>query len=272
MQSITGALTDDGESSLVYIDEGETITASLTVAGGEQFEGVVAVELSRDGINFAPAKDTDGVDVLFTGTVGDELTGSVFSGTLTNTEPRRMVYRVRATGIAQDGVSYALAEVVGDRTGVILRDKNGRAVAWTRDDGSVEFDSLVAAVVNGSARAGLDVLNLQGSEAVTTSDAAPTALSIAVYQSILTTGGSAGAEEAEIGDGTGAVVGQRKLITLESLGDPGDSVALDDANIVADDGSSLSAVTMDAEGAFLLLEWNGTAWQTLYSGDCTLTP
>src|SRR5690606_15845835 len=106
--------------------------------------------------------------------------------------------------------------------------------------------------------AGQDVLS---AEDVTTNDDEPTPVSLAVYHTRVTTSGSEGAEDLEVGDGTGAIVGQRKLITYVAEGHDSDVVALDHANIVNAAGNALQAASLDDVDDFVLLEWNGAKWQ-----------
>lgn len=108
------------------------------------------------------------------------------------------------------------------------------------------------------------------SEAVETNGTTPTDLDLTVYQSILTTGGSQGAEDAAIGDGTGITVGQRKLVTLDTLTDPADSVTLDDANF-AQGSDTITAIALDAEGEFILAEWQGAKWEVIKASSGVVT-
>lgn len=274
MQTIQGALTDDGVSDLIYIGPGETLTVVISVASMETFEGKVALERSRDAINFEAVQDSNGDDVSFTGTNGTPLEGSVFSGTITNTAPRRMAYRIRASAVAADGVSYALTEVIGDRIGVLLTDLNGRPVAWVRDDGSVEFAAIVTASIQGGGGPGLPMINPYSFEYVTT----PGAASVELYETKLTTGGSAAGEALTVADGL--YIGQRKLLTVVGMGDPGDSVDVDFTNIAGKSGELLAALSIDAAlNGYLLLEWRGDEdgsggkWWVIASGEnTTVTP
>lgn len=86
-----------------------------------------------------------------------------------------------------------------------------------------------------------------------------------VYGAEITTGGTAGSEDVNLGDGTGAVVGQRKLITLSVRTNASDVVNLDHANMVNAAGTTATNVDLDAAGEFVLLEWNGAKWQVVYT-------
>lgn len=106
------------------------------------------------------------------------------------------------------------------------------------------------------------------SEAVTTG-ATSKAADTTVYQTVLTTGATAGAEALTIANGT--IPGQRKLLTLETLGGVGDSVAVAFANVVNAAGTQATGVVLDAAGEYLLLEWTGAKWKVIY-GTATVTP
>lgn len=112
--------------------------------------------------------------------------------------------------------------------------------------------------------------DISTSQDVVTSDAAPEALDLTVYQSKLTTGGSQGAEAVTIGDGTGITVGHRKLVTLETLTDGADSVTLDDGNF-SQAADTITAIALDAEGEFLLAEWQGASWEVIAASSGVVT-
>ena len=97
------------------------------------------------------------------------------------------------------------------------------------------------------------------------SGATAVTIDVATYHVKITTGGTAGSEDVSIGDGTGARVGERKLITLAVRTDGSDVVNLDHANCVNATGTTLTNLDMDAAGEFVLLEWNGTKWQIIYA-------
>ncbi|MCP3980742.1 MAG: hypothetical protein GY716_15680 [bacterium] len=99
-----------------------------------------------------------------------------------------------------------------------------------------------------------------------TSGASEITLDITQYQSTITTGATEGSEDVSVGDGTGAIVGQRKLITLGTRSHASDVVNLDHANMVDTDGSTaLTNMDLDAADEFWLGQWNGTAWVTIYT-------
>lgn len=74
---------------------------------------------------------------------------------------------------------------------------------------------------------------------------------------------TAAASVASLADGTYA--GQRKLITLKTLGTGGDTLALDETNIHNAAGVQATGVTFDAATEFLLVEWTGVEWQAVHT-------
>lgn len=100
---------------------------------------------------------------------------------------------------------------------------------------------------------------------VTTNDAEVTECDLTVVETKVRTSGSAGAEQLVLGDGTGVRVGTRHLVTLEALGHASDKVALDYGDILNASGAAVSAVEMDTVDQFILFEWQGTAWQIIWS-------
>lgn len=98
-------------------------------------------------------------------------------------------------------------------------------------------------------------------ELVTVS-ATPSACDMTVYATHVTTGGVGRA--LNVGNGAGAVVGQRKLIKVVGF-TASDTVVLDHANIVLANGNAAASVVLDAANEFILLEWNGAKWQLRYA-------
>lgn len=267
--TITGTLTDDGASTVVIVGPGETLTAVLTVADTEAFEGIVAIEESANDQTWQTARDVLGASMLFTGTDDVELDGEIVSTTIKNTTTSALRYRVRVSGVEQDGIAFTLANVAGDILYVVLADRDSRPLASVRDDGGLVFHGpVVMETINGQAAGG--VVNLDSTESVTTNGDTATEVSLSTYQTLVTTGGTDGDEDLTLGDAAAAVVGQRKLITLVNRVGT-DTVVLDHANIVDVDGGALVAVELDADDEFILLESNGVAWQVIYH-DATVTP
>jgi len=102
-----------------------------------------------------------------------------------------------------------------------------------------------------------------------TTGAAPVSPDLTVYETKITSGGTAGSEDLNVGDGTGAIIGQRHLFTFETRTNGSDVINFDHANM--DDGLTITDVSMDAADEFILLEWNGLKWQIIYSAAGVVT-
>lgn len=98
-------------------------------------------------------------------------------------------------------------------------------------------------------------------EQVTTGATATTA-DMTVYATRIKTNGAA--RVLNVGNGAGAVVGQRKLIQIVDF-TATHTVVLDHANMVLANGNAAAACVLDAANEFILLEWNGAKWQTRYA-------
>lgn len=83
-----------------------------------------------------------------------------------------------------------------------------------------------------------------------------------VYRTKVNGGGSA--RVLNVGNGAGAVVGQRKLVTLDTF-TSGDTVVMDHANMLTAAGSAAAGCVLDALNEFVLLEWTGAKWKAIYS-------
>lgn len=263
----SGSFADVGYSRAVRLRKGESILYALIVAAAESFIGAVQVERSTNGVIWEPVLASDGTPLAFTGTVASPLAGAVASGTIVHSGIKPATYRIAcySIGDTSDALSWELTEVQGERVGVLLRDEYGNPLVYRRDDGTYEIPARVHVP-------GLQ--NLLSHEVVPTNGDTAVPIGLDEYETSFVTSGSGGAEDASMGDGTGVQPGTRKLLRLASLGEPGDSVALDHANIVNASGAALQAAALTAEGAYLLLEFNGAAWQEVYASAAgvTLTP
>lgn len=124
----------------------------------------------------------------------------------------------------------------------------------------VEHESLIEAIAEAVALAVSE--EAVADEVVSTNGDAAEALSVSVFKSTLVTSGSEGAEEAELGDGSGVEIGTRKLIVLGTRTHADDSVVLDDANF-SQGADSITAIALDAANEFLLVEWQGASWEVI---------
>lgn len=238
---MTESLSAAGPSAPFVLAPGER--ATFAVSGS--FTGIVTLERSEDRINWKAIQ------------IGAADTG--FSGAIVpNAEQpaRDVYYRFVADGPDPETAfsGEAVVEFTVDPTAVVeelVHDRRGTAMLSKRQDGALVVPGVLASAVD-----------LATVEAVTTNGDEATAVGLGTYQTRVTTGGSEGAEDLAIGDGTGAIVGQRKLITLAAITAEGDSVALDDTNI-SQGSDTITGVALDAEGEFLLLEWRGATWEVL---------
>lgn len=146
-------------------------------------------------------------------------------------------------------------------------------VAWLDTNGYLRLGAAAPTVDNTTVvdTVGPSIFPFEAGNEQLTSGAAPIETSKLAYDSQITTGGTQAAETVNFGDGTGMQVGRRKMISLATLTDPADVLTLDAANMVNAAGAALVAATIDAEGGFVMAEWNGAAWQVRYSANATLT-
>lgn len=98
-------------------------------------------------------------------------------------------------------------------------------------------------------------------EAITTSDTT-NAVDITVYRTSVTTGGVG--KGLTVGNGAGAYVGQRKLITVDGF-TATHTVVMDHANMLTAAGSAAAGCVLDALNEYVLLEWTGSKWKAIYS-------
>lgn len=89
-----------------------------------------------------------------------------------------------------------------------------------------------------------------------------------VYRTKVIGGGAA--RVLNVGNGAGAVVGQRKLVTLDTF-TAGDTVVLDHANMLNASGTAPAGCVLDALNEFVLLEWTGAKWKAIYSATGVVT-
>lgn len=110
--------------------------------------------------------------------------------------------------------------------------------------------------------------NLLGESEVIT---APAACDITIYRTGIISSGAGASANVTIGDGAGAVVGQRKLIEFADKVDESDVISLDHANIETSAGVQTTNVDLDDSGEFVLLEWTGAKWRIKYSAATVAT-
>ena len=99
---------------------------------------------------------------------------------------------------------------------------------------------------------------------VVTTGATAVSVDPGAYKTEIITGGTAASEDFNLGDGTGVEIGTRRLVYLKTLSDASDVINLDHANCVNVSGTQYTNLDLDAADEFLLTEWNGAKWQTIY--------
>lgn len=100
---------------------------------------------------------------------------------------------------------------------------------------------------------------------VTTNPEEYEAVDLTVYETRVQTSGSQGDEELVLGVVDNVRVGTRHLVVLEKKGHAADNLVLDEGDILADDGSAVTAVEMGTAGDWILFECDGVAWRVVYS-------
>lgn len=279
MSSSSGTLTETGAGRALVIGPGESFFASLSVAGGESFTGIARIEQSLNGGNtWEPVVLPDGTVLSYDGTE-TPLTDVILEVIVLLETKQQVLIRAAAldVDVASDALVYDVEDLLGDLLDVILTDTKGRPVLRMRDDGGVQFagpvgiTNLDGGYIEGAAMNPTIALTptlLTSTESIV-SGASAVPASVDFYQTHIVTGGTAGAEDVSVEDGV--VVGHRKLVVLDTLTDTGDSINL--TGTFADvDAAALATLTIDAAGGFVMMEWNGTAWQVRYLGDATATP
>ena len=101
-----------------------------------------------------------------------------------------------------------------------------------------------------------------------TTGASAVSATTTAYETKITTGGTAGAENINLPDGD--FVGQRKLFTLAVRTNASDVVDLQAAklgrlNISGSTSQNVTNLDLDAVGEYALLEWDGTEWNVIYT-------
>lgn len=238
MISQSGVLDAVAETSaLNYVAVGQSLELVLTSA---EFTGEVVLERSL------PGQEAFEVVASFINRAASTL--SVSQIYRNETDDVR-AYRLRAVSIDVDDteeVAYSITEAASSFIKQYFAP-DGSVLATLKFDLSLELANELVYPGNPNSEA-----------AVTTNGVAPTEAPISAYNVLVTTGGSAGAEDLEIPAGT--KIGQRLHLELVALGDVGDSVAIDVTNLADPFGQTVSAAVLDAVGEELLLEWAGAAW------------
>lgn len=113
----------------------------------------------------------------------------------------------------------------------------------------------------------LDIL--WGDEAVATSGT-PLAATHTHYKTTITSGGTAGNENYNLGVATAQKQGQRRLIYFGTRTDGSDVIVIDHANI-SHTGFTVTGVTLDAADEWILLEAQGATWEIIAAASGVVT-
>ncbi len=91
-----------------------------------------------------------------------------------------------------------------------------------------------------------------------------------IYQTLITSGGTAGNEAITIGAATNYVPGTRKFIKLATRTHASDAITLDYAN-VSTGALTISDITLNVAGEFILLEAQGAKWEVIKASSTVVT-
>lgn len=255
MSTIAKAFTAVGTGNAIKVPPGKSITYAVT--------GSFTADWAIDRLDGAGGIEA----TIATGS------GTQAAVTVVNDTKMPQQYRARCSDYDSGTLTVTIADVadlidkVDNRDGVeifaILEDGIRSLLATLTTAVITTLTATTATITNLTINgfAFNDVSNLNSTEDVATSGT-PEAVDITVYETLVTSGGTQGAESLTIGDGTGAKIGQRKLIYLETLTDPSDSVALDDTNF-SQGADTITAIAFDAADEYLLAEWQGASWEII---------
>lgn len=233
-------------SGALSVPPEKVISVSLTSAA---FTGVILIE-----------KSGKGGQVLIESVSGS---GGALSRTIQYVNDSRKIedvrLRVQSIAAAQT-VAVSLTDVVGGSV-YEVPDATGKTL-YSVDDSGVLYVLGVAQLSK----------HFHQTEESISSGASATNLTHSAYHAKVTSSGAGTAQTVNIGNGTGIVVGHRKLVTLVTRTHASDSIVMDHANIAAvDEVFPTASVVMDAAGEFILLEWQGTKWKTIKASSGVVT-
>lgn len=125
----------------------------------------------------------------------------------------------------------------------------------------VAKDRVLIAFNSGS---GWSAAPVPGSLSTESTAASPTTIIHDQYCTALRSSGSAGVETVVVADSSTRYIGTRHFFEADEFANIADSFTFDVSNIKALDGSSLTSITMDTVGQYLLLElWAPSEWRVL---------
>jgi hypothetical protein len=226
-QSFTGTFDAANElSSVLALPAGQSVSIDLVT---EALTGSIVLERATKGLAaFDPV-------LSFT----DEA-----STTYKNRSQETEYLRLRCVAVGdEESVDYTLAEVDDEVLRSLLQDKDGVSILDEMEDGTLVFNrSFLRPDVNG----------INSEETVTTNGDASSEVGLDRYHSKIVSGGSAGTEDLNIGDGTS------------------DSIVLDHANF-SQASATITAIALDAAGEFILAEWQGAKWEIIKASSGVVT-
>lgn len=156
----------------------------------------------------------------------------------------------------------------------IKKDIIAKAVAlmgssYDKDEHESLISSVAEAVANSlEERIAADQFHLTYESK--TSGASPITVSLDVFKTTLTTGDTQGNETVNVGNGSTAVIGQRKLVFLGTRTHASDEAVLDHENM-AQGSDTLVSVILDEANEFVLLEWRGAKWEIIKAASGVVT-
>lgn len=261
---VTEITQDEGTSNLIRVPAGRTVVVAYSTA--DLADAVFSAYLSEQG--------TSGPFQLKATLTGD---GEAHSGSFIVENTTKSNYWLRFTAVEVPEGTFAGTVTITLTTAAIelyvLRDPVTDVPLFRVTTEGFEFLNPVSMSsslsVAGALSPAADIAPTF-EEVTTLESPAETDCDISVYETRVTSGDSDGAELLNIGDGTGAYVGQRHLITLVSRVGT-DDVTLDDANITQA-GVTIAAVVLDADDEFILLEWQGASWEVIAAASGVVVP
>lgn len=249
---ISGSFDAVGVSPGFIVKPGDKVRVRLDVAATEEFIGKVLIEDSKDNMVFNKI-------VELVGTALAPLENDVLDIIYKNedTVSKRIRVNVEAFDVASDDLLYLINEEE-----VILKDAKLK-------DGVIKNDALGINLmeVKESHIVLRGMQNLLSKEEIVTNDTTAEAVDLDVYLSEIVSSGSEGGEDLTVPNGS--IIGERKLIIFKTRAHASDQIDIAIANITTG-GVATTAVALDAEGEFVLLEWHGSAWEIVAS-DATVT-
>lgn len=148
---------------------------------------------------------------------------------------------------ANNNSSEWLPSGIGDEDTAIFRMSQGGGSSWTGDQGADTYHYVATG-------------------------AAPVIVAGGWRTTALSSGGTAGVEEASFGAPDVYSIGFNHLFIFAEQEDPGDSISLTPTNIKTSAGAAIASIVFDTLNQWLLLEAYDTAEWRVVRGTATVTP